>query len=139
MSTNIQPSNNNVQIARAAAQATTQAAPGRYLNFTSADLSAMVSFIRANNTPHREMDGVSTRPLSGQPAVAAQVTVPKLEVRDLGNIGAPQVDFDSYQPSYEQLAGNLTALKYLIKDPQVARLVDRAIAETSLLGGKVNV
>ncbi len=126
----------------AAPKAAPQSAPGRYLSFSSQDLTAMISFVRANlATPHREKDGVSIRPLAAQAASAAQVTVPKLEVKALGNIGgAPEIDPEDARPAYEQETGNLLTIATLLTalrpdlGKQLVTLVQQAAQEESLLG-----
>ena len=126
--------------APAAPKAAPESAPGRYLNVTAGQLTQWIGFCRSNNTPHREMDGVITRPLTSQPAVS-QAAVPKLEVKDLGKLGgAPEFDPADARPSFEQESGNLTTLATLLSalrpdlSKQLNTLIRQAAQEESLLG-----
>jgi hypothetical protein len=87
---------------------------------------------RRMTNPNAEMTHTEKR----KPLKAAEAKIPEIKMLALGNIGGPApVDTESYTPAYQQLAGNLTILKMLVKDPQVQRLVDRALAENNLLKG----
>jgi hypothetical protein len=113
-----------------------QATPGRYLNVSMEDLGKMIGFIKTNYGGNREILHAEPRPLSS--TAATPVSVPEVKPEMLGNIGAPSIDVAAYKPTYLQLASNLSVLKYLIKDPQVSKLIDQAIAENNLLKGAVN-
>ncbi len=145
MSTNIQAANDRpipLQRANQAAQTAPQSAPGRYLAFSSQQLAGMINFVRSNyGNPHREMDGVSQRPLAAQAAAAGQTAVPELKITDLGNIGAAPA-IGPEKPAYEQETGNLTALATLLTalrpdlGKQLGQLVRQAAQEELLLNNK---
>ena len=88
---------------------------------------------RRMTNPNAEMTHTEQRkPLKAM--VGAKV--PEIKAEMLGNIGGPApIDAAAYTVPYQQLAGNLTILKMLVKDPQVQRLVDQALAENNLLKG----
>ena len=87
---------------------------------------------RRMTNPNAEMTHTEQR----KPLNVAEAKAPEVNPKMLGNIGGPApIDTESYTPAYLQLASNLTILKMLVKDPQVQRLVDQALAENNLLKG----
>jgi hypothetical protein len=122
----------NIQSSQAVPKAAGQAAPGS-LNISTEQLLEIVSLSRNINDSNRALNQVQTRPLPG-PAAAAAAQVPEVKPEML-TIGAPAVDVANYKPAYQQMAGNLALLKYLVKDPQVSKLIDQAIQENNLLKG----
>ena len=135
----IQANDNRLQAPIRAAQTSqaSQASPGRYLNVSTEQLGGMISFIKTNYGGNREILHAETRPLTS--TGSTPVSVPEVKPEMLGNIGAPSVEVASYKPTYQQLAGNLASLKYLMgSNPQVSKLIDQAIAENNLLKGAVN-
>ena len=111
---------------------------GRYLNFTTKQLAALITFMKANFTSDRGLLHAETRPLQPQNASVA-VKVPEVTPKMLA-LGAPKVDFAEFKPAYQQLPGGLpgtlAVLKLLVGDPRFSKLADQAINEVRLLQGE---